>query len=75
MLAQQMVAKTRRLPYITTLHGTDITLVGVDPSYFPITKFSIEQSNGITAISDYLRAETVKIFGVQNEIRVIKNFV
>ena len=75
MLAQQMVAKVRRLPYITTLHGTDITLVGVDPSYFPITKFSIEQSNGITAISDYLRAETVEVFGVQNEIRVIKNFV
>jgi N-acetyl-alpha-D-glucosaminyl L-malate synthase BshA len=75
MLAQQMVAKVRRLPYITTLHGTDITLVGVDPSYFPIAKFSIEQSNGITAISDYLRAETVEIFGVPNEIRVIKNFV
>ena len=43
MLAQQMLAPTRRLPFITTLHGTDITLVGVDPSYFPITKFSIEQ--------------------------------
>src|SRR5271165_4249888 len=75
LLAQQMVAKVRRLPFITTLHGTDITLVGVDPSYFPITKFSIEQSNGITAISDYLRAETVNTFGVKNEIRVIKNFV
>jgi N-acetyl-alpha-D-glucosaminyl L-malate synthase BshA len=75
MLAQQMVAKVRRVPYITTLHGTDITLVGVDPSYFPITKFSIEQSNGITAISDNLRDETVEIFGVKNEIRVIKNFV
>jgi N-acetyl-alpha-D-glucosaminyl L-malate synthase BshA len=75
MLAQQMVGRVRRLPFITTLHGTDITLVGVDPSYFPITKFSIEQSNGITAISDYLRAETVNIFGVRNEIRVIKNFV
>ena len=75
MLAQQMLATTRRLPFITTLHGTDITLVGVDPSYFPITKFSIEKSDGITCISDYLRKETVGVFGVQNEIRVIKNFV
>jgi N-acetyl-alpha-D-glucosaminyl L-malate synthase BshA len=75
MLAQQMLAPTRRLPFITTLHGTDITLVGVDPSYFPITKFSIEKSDGITSISDYLRAETVEVFGVRNEIRVIKNFV
>jgi L-malate glycosyltransferase len=75
MLAQQMLAPSRRLPFITTLHGTDITLVGVDPSYFPITKFSIEKSDGITSISDYLRGQTVQVFGVQNEIRVIKNFV
>lgn len=75
MLAQQMVARVRRLPYITTLHGTDITLVGADPSYFGITKFSIEKSDGITAVSDTLREQTVEIFGVRNEIRVIKNFV
>jgi N-acetyl-alpha-D-glucosaminyl L-malate synthase BshA len=75
MLAQQMLAPARRLPFITTLHGTDITLVGIDPSYFPITKFSIEKSDGISSISDYLRHETVEVFGVQNEIRVIKNFV
>ena len=75
MLAQQMLAPRRRLPFITTLHGTDITLVGADPSYFPITKFSIEKSDGITAISDYLRARTVEVFGVENEIRVVKNFV
>ena len=75
MLAQQMLAPTRRLPFITTLHGTDITLVGVDPSYFSITKFSIEKSDGITSISDYLRGQTVEVFGVSNEIRVIKNFV
>jgi N-acetyl-alpha-D-glucosaminyl L-malate synthase BshA len=74
-LAQQMLAPKRRLPFITTLHGTDITLVGADPSYFSITKFSIEQSDGITSISDYLRARTVDVFGVHNEIRVIKNFV
>ena len=75
MLAQQMLATARRLPFITTLHGTDITLVGTDRSYFPITKFSIEQSNGITSISDYLCRRTVEVFGVGNEIRVIKNFV
>ena len=75
MLAQQMLAPKRRLPFLTTLHGTDITLVGTDRSYFPITKFSIEKSDGITSISEYLRRETVNVFGVPNEIRVIKNFV
>ncbi|HVW86420.1 MAG TPA: N-acetyl-alpha-D-glucosaminyl L-malate synthase BshA, partial [Bryobacteraceae bacterium] len=57
------------------LHGTDITLVGADPSYFGITKFSIERSDGITSISDDLRRHTVDVFGVANEIRVIHNFV
>ncbi|HPQ17245.1 MAG TPA: N-acetyl-alpha-D-glucosaminyl L-malate synthase BshA, partial [Bryobacteraceae bacterium] len=76
MLARQMLARQgRRLPFITTLHGTDITLVGADRSLFPITKFSIEESNGVTAISDHLRVTTVDFFGVENEIRVIKNFV
>ena len=75
MLAQQMLAPVRRLPFITTLHGTDITLVGTDRSYFPITKFSIEKSDGITSISEYLRKQTVDVFGVRNEIRVIQNFV
>jgi N-acetyl-alpha-D-glucosaminyl L-malate synthase BshA len=75
MLAKQMLAPRRRLPFITTLHGTDITLVGQDPSYFAITKFSIEQSDGVTAISEDLRESTVKTFGSGNEIRVIHNFV
>jgi N-acetyl-alpha-D-glucosaminyl L-malate synthase BshA len=75
LLAQQMTAKSRKLPFITTLHGTDITLVGADRSYFPITKFSIEESNGVTSISEYLRKRTVEEFGVSNEIRVIHNFV
>ncbi|HYW45479.1 MAG TPA: N-acetyl-alpha-D-glucosaminyl L-malate synthase BshA [Bryobacteraceae bacterium] len=75
MLAQQMLAAARRLPFITTLHGTDITLVGTDRSYFPITKFSMEKSDGITSISEYLRKETVEVFGISNEIRVIRNFV
>src|SRR5689334_7400465 len=75
MLAKQMLAPVRRLPFITTLHGTDITLVGSDPSYFPITKFSIEQSNGITTISEYMQKRTVEFFGVRNPIEVIHNFV
>jgi N-acetyl-alpha-D-glucosaminyl L-malate synthase BshA len=75
LLARQMLTGVQRVPFITTLHGTDITLVGADRSYFGITKFSIEQSDGITAISENLRRDTVEIFGVQNEIRVIHNFV
>ncbi|MGH9475720.1 MAG: N-acetyl-alpha-D-glucosaminyl L-malate synthase BshA [Terriglobales bacterium] len=75
LLAQQMLAAKRRLPYITTLHGTDITLVGADRSYFPITKFSIERSDGITAISEYLRQRTEEVFGVTQPIQVINNFV
>jgi N-acetyl-alpha-D-glucosaminyl L-malate synthase BshA len=75
MLARQMTAARRTLPFITTLHGTDITLVGMDPSYFAITKFSIEQSDGVTSISEDLRRHTLEVFGVSNEIRVIHNFV
>ncbi len=75
LLAQQMLAGKRKLPFITTLHGTDITLVGADRSYFPITRFSIEQSNGVTSISRYLRERTIEVFGAANEIRVIQNFV
>ncbi len=73
-LAKSMLLP-RRLPVVTTLHGTDITLVGADRSYLPITKFSIEQSDGVTAVSNYLRDETYKIFAVRNSIEVIYNFV
>jgi N-acetyl-alpha-D-glucosaminyl L-malate synthase BshA len=75
LLAQEMMAQRKRLPFITTLHGTDITLVGTDRSYFPITKFSIEKSDGITSISEDLRRHTIEVFGIENEIRVIHNFV
>jgi len=75
MLAQQMLAPKKRLPFITTLHGTDITLVGQDPSYLPITKFSIERSDGVTSISEDLKRHTVEIFGIAHEIRVIPNFI
>jgi N-acetyl-alpha-D-glucosaminyl L-malate synthase BshA len=74
MLARQMT-QSRRLPFVTTLHGTDISLVGIDPSYFSITKFSIEQSDGVTSISEDLRRQTLDVFGVKNEVRVIHNFV
>jgi N-acetyl-alpha-D-glucosaminyl L-malate synthase BshA len=75
LLAQQMLAAKRRLPFVTTLHGTDITLVGADRSYFPITKFSIEESDGVTTISGYLERRTREFFGIANPIRVIHNFV
>jgi L-malate glycosyltransferase len=75
LLARQMMEARRRLPFITTLHGTDITLVGTDRSYFGITRFSIEQSDGITSVSHDLRRDTIEIFGIENEIRVIHNFV
>jgi N-acetyl-alpha-D-glucosaminyl L-malate synthase BshA len=63
------------LPFITTLHGTDITLVGNDRSFLPITKFSIEQSDGITTISHYLKQKTIEDFDIQRPIEVIPNFV
>jgi N-acetyl-alpha-D-glucosaminyl L-malate synthase BshA len=78
LLAKQMLAngnQGRRLPFVTTLHGTDITLVGLDRSYLPITKFSIEHSDGVTAISNYLRDRTLREFEVHNPIQVIYNFV
>ncbi|HTW24651.1 MAG TPA: N-acetyl-alpha-D-glucosaminyl L-malate synthase BshA [Candidatus Baltobacteraceae bacterium] len=74
-LLARMMAAPRRLPFITTLHGTDITLVGNDRSYLPITRFSIEQSDGVTAISHYLRDRTVAEFEVKRPIEVIPNFV
>jgi N-acetyl-alpha-D-glucosaminyl L-malate synthase BshA len=74
MLARSMAAP-RRLPFVTTLHGTDITLVGSNRSYLPITKFSIEKSDGVTAISDYLLQQTLKEFDIKRPIEVIPNFV
>jgi L-malate glycosyltransferase len=73
-LAKSML-KPRRLPVVTTLHGTDITLVGADRSYLPITRFSIDQSDGVTAVSNFLKDATVNVIGVKNKIEVIYNFV
>lgn len=76
MLARQMLAaRGRRLPFVTTLHGTDITLVGLDRSYLPITRFSIQQSDGVTSISQYLKEKTVSDFEIDRPIEVIPNFV
>src|SRR3989440_12668653 len=78
LLARQMLAakpRGRRLPFVTTLHGTDITLVGLDRSYLPITRFSIEQSDGVTAVSQYLKERTMRELDVRNNIQVIYNFV
>ncbi len=75
-LAKQILGeKGRNVPIITTLHGTDITIVGSDPNYTPVVEFSINQSNGVTAVSEYLRDETYKRFKITNEIEVIPNFV
>ena len=76
-IAKEMLREQgRRLPVVTTLHGTDITIVGQDHSYHAITKFSIERSDRITAVSQWLKDETIKAFGCGNcRVDVIPNFV
>jgi N-acetyl-alpha-D-glucosaminyl L-malate synthase BshA len=74
ILARESLKPDRYLPVITTLHGTDITLVGADRSYLPITRYGIMQSDGVTAISQYLKDETIKAFQF-DDITVIPNFV
>lgn len=64
-----------QIPIITTLHGTDITLVGRDATYGPVITHSLNQSDGITAVSESLKQDTLELFPIQNEIRVIPNFV
>lgn len=76
LLARQMLAtRGRRLPFVTTLHGTDITLVGLDRSYLRITRHAIQESDGVTSISNYLKEVTIAEFGVDRPIEVISNFV
>ena len=74
ILARESLKPKRYLPVITTLHGTDITLVGADRSYLPITRYGIVQSDGVTAISHYLKEATKEIFQFE-DIAVIPNFV
>ena len=76
-LAKQMLAETgKSMPVVTTLHGTDITIVGQDHSYHAITKFSIEKSDRITAVSQFLKDETIRAFGCANcRVDVVPNFI
>ncbi len=75
-LAKQILGENgQNIPVITTLHGTDITIVGSDPSYAPVVTFSINKSDGVTAVSEYLRAETCKRFKIEKKIEVIPNFI
>ena len=73
-LAREILGRDR-LKIVTTLHGTDITLVGLEPSYLPVMKFSIEQSDGVTAVSRFLREKTLTNYGINKSIEVIPNFV
>lgn len=76
-LAREIIEakKGRYIPIITTLHGTDITIVGNDPSYSPVVEFSMNRSDGLTAVSEFLKKETEKIFDMDREIKVIHNFI
>jgi N-acetyl-alpha-D-glucosaminyl L-malate synthase BshA len=74
-LAKEMMRKNRDLKIFTTLHGTDITLVGLEPSFLPLVKFSIEKSDGVTAVSRFLKEKTLTNYSCETEIQVIPNFV
>jgi N-acetyl-alpha-D-glucosaminyl L-malate synthase BshA len=74
ILARESIKSKRYLPVITTLHGTDITLVGADRSYLPITKYGLQQSDGVTAVSKFLKKATIETFDF-DEIEVIPNFI
>ncbi len=75
MAKKILLQEGRYLPVITTLHGTDITLVGADPAFAPVVAFSINKSDGVTAVSNSLRQQTYDYFKVNNEIKVIYNFI
>lgn len=73
----QQILKSKKiyLPYVTTLHGTDITLVGRDPAFEPVIRFSLNHSNAITSVSESLKKDTLKTFKIDNKINVIPNFI
>ena len=75
MARQILIKENIYIPFITTLHGTDITLVGKDASFEPVVTFSINESDGVTAVSEDLKNDTYKLFPVTNQIKVIPNFV
>lgn len=75
-MAQQILkAQGIGIPFITTLHGTDITLVGKDPSFEPVIRFCINASNAVTTVSESLKNDTIKYFGIERDIQVIPNFI
>ncbi len=75
-LAKQILSENKEnVKIVTTLHGTDITLVGLEPSFLPLIKFSIEKSDGVTAVSRFLKDKTLTTYNVNREIEVIPNFV
>ncbi|MFN5865439.1 MAG: N-acetyl-alpha-D-glucosaminyl L-malate synthase BshA [Candidatus Kapaibacterium sp.] len=74
-LAKQIVQQTHPIKMVTTLHGTDITLLGLEPTFLPLIRFALEQSDTITAVSNYLREKTVQSFTPGRDIKVIPNFV
>jgi N-acetyl-alpha-D-glucosaminyl L-malate synthase BshA len=76
VMARQILAtEGLHVPVVTTLHGTDITLVGQDPSFAPVVNWSINESDGVTAVSEYLRRETLSVCDIRAEIEVIPNFI
>jgi N-acetyl-alpha-D-glucosaminyl L-malate synthase BshA len=75
MAKQILLTKGIKMPVVTTLHGTDITLVGKDEGYEPVVSFSINRSDGVTAVSEHLKQETYEHFEITNEIDVIPNFI
>lgn len=74
ILARESIKEKRYVPVITTLHGTDITLVGADRSYLPITRYGLQQSDGVTAVSKFLKQATIETFDF-DDIEVIPNFI
>ncbi len=75
-LARQVLRRSNKnLKFITTLHGTDITLVGLEPSFMPLVKFSIEESDGVTAVSRFLKEKTLTNYNIEKDIEVIYNFI
>lgn len=74
ILARESIKDKRFVPVITTLHGTDITLVGADRSYLPITRYALQQSNGVTAVSKFLKKATIETFDF-DDVEVIPNFI
>src|SRR5262245_53430609 len=71
----KMMLTDRVVPFVTTLHGTDVTLVGNNRSYLPITRFGIEKSDCVTAVSEYLRERTIQEFQIERTVEVVPNFV